>query len=230
MGTNSTFRTARIMHGMDDAHAFELPFVFKNWVKRLGRIFHPLHPHEWQSMSDVMSCTWAAFVKCHKPKCPSNVVIPNCKGVFEKIPHWPAWSHNDRKYISLKWPKSTIETVKKHYEFPNDERPGDDRCDFWRHAHLDRWQGIRRQTKGRAGSLPTMLKALAEMGKFKVEDDETKLDIFRKAPIFPWNWKHGDPEPTDEVSGNQLMYDGTDESPSQPQTTEEADQQNVLLI
>jgi carboxylesterase type B len=129
-----------IIHAIDSTHAFELPFVFRNWVKELGPIF--LHPGEWKAMSDVMSCTWASFVKCQKPKCSSNPP-PNCADVLAHVPEWPTFSGAERKYISFK-ANTTIETLKTQSPgYPHDEYPGDDRCDFWKTADLG-WQSIRR--------------------------------------------------------------------------------------
>jgi len=121
-------------------HAFELPFVFRNWLG-LGNLFGG-HGQEWHAMSDVMSCTWASFVRCQKPKCPSDPP-PNCAGVLEHLPTWPAYSPTKREYILFKQPTSTIETVKAHATFPHDEFPGDDRCDFWKNDVLG-WQGVRK--------------------------------------------------------------------------------------
>jgi para-nitrobenzyl esterase len=126
-----------IIHGIDSTHAFELPFVFRNWVESLGKIFGK---DRWEAMSDVMSCTWASFVRCQKPKCPADPP-PNCAAVLEHVPEWPAFSPTERKYISLK-ANTTIETLKSHETFPHDEYPGDDRCDFWKKANLG-WQSIR---------------------------------------------------------------------------------------
>lgn len=129
---------SKIIHAIDSTHGFELPFVFRNYVRSLGTVF--LEPGKWEAMADVMSCTWASFVKCQKPKCPSNPP-PNCEDVLEHVPEWPAFSSTERKYISFK-ANTTIETLKSHESFPHDEYPGDDRCDFWKTADLS-WQSIR---------------------------------------------------------------------------------------
>jgi len=126
-------------HGLTATHAFELPFVFRNWLSIGAAV--GLHKKEWEAMSDVMSCTWASFVTCQKPKCPSNPP-PNCVHVLDRVPEWPAFSTAKREYISFK-KHTTIETVKSQTTFPNDEFPGDDRCDFWKTDRLE-WQGIRR--------------------------------------------------------------------------------------
>jgi len=124
-----------IIKDLTATHGFELPFVFRNWDKGLGRAFG--HPHQYKKMTDVMSCTWASFVKCQKPKCPSNPP-PNCADVLEDVPEWPQFSAQDRQYISLK-DNTTIETIKSHVAFPDDEFPGDDRCDFWKTVDFS-WQ------------------------------------------------------------------------------------------
>jgi len=129
-------------HGLTATHAFELPFVFRNW---LGIGDAVLHHREWEAMSDVMSCTWASFVKCQKPKC--SEPPPNCAEVLQRVPEWPAFSPKGREYISFKQPISTIETLKSQATFPNDEFPGDDRCDFWKTDRLE-WQSIRRYPEG----------------------------------------------------------------------------------
>merc|ERR1712232_145263 len=127
-----------LIHGFTATHAFELPFVFRNW---LG-IGVPLGNFgEWKKMSDVMSCTWASFVKCQKPKC---LVPPrNCAKALEHVPRWPAFTPSERKYISFKQPTSTIETIRSRARFPDDEYPGDDRCDFWKTDRLE-WQSSRK--------------------------------------------------------------------------------------
>merc|ERR1719203_1738924 len=43
-----------VIHSITSTHGFELPFVFRNWIKALGPIF--LHPREYEAMTDVMSC------------------------------------------------------------------------------------------------------------------------------------------------------------------------------
>merc|ERR1712070_877194 len=119
--------------------SFELPFVFRNWVGTLGRLF--LHHRQYKEMTDVMSCTWASFVKCQKPKCPTPP--PNCAKVLDEVPEWPAFSEQNNKYISLKH-NVTIETIKAHAPFPDDEMPGDDRCDFWKTVDFSWQDTIRR--------------------------------------------------------------------------------------
>jgi hypothetical protein len=130
-----------IIKDITSTHGFELPFVFRNWVGTLGRLF--LHHRQYKEMTDVMSCTWASFVKCQKPKCPSNPP-PNCADVLDKVPEWPAFSEEqDSKYISLKH-NITIEKIKAHAPFPDDEMPGDDRCDFWKTVDFSWQDTIRR--------------------------------------------------------------------------------------
>merc|ERR1712139_552591 len=94
-----------------------------------------------RKMRDVMSCTWAAFVQCQKPKCPTPP--KNCARVLNDVPEWPAFTPHDRKYISLKH-QTTIETIKLHAPFPDDEFPGDDRCDLWKTVDFG-WQNTIRR-------------------------------------------------------------------------------------
>lgn len=128
----------RMTHDLSASHAFELPFVFRNSQKLGWKVAEPM---AWRRMTDIMSCTWASFIKCQKPKCPGSPP-PNCEDVLAKVPEWPEWKESDRRYISFKR-HNTIETFPEHATFPNDERPGDDRCDFWKQADMS-WQGIRR--------------------------------------------------------------------------------------
>merc|ERR1712232_126821 len=137
-----------IIHALTATHGFELPFVFRNLL-HLEHIFSPRsHRREWEDMSDVMSCTWASFVRCQKPKCSDPP--PNCAGVLGRVPEWPAFSPTQREYISFQQPTSTIETLKSHTTFPNDEFPGDDRCDFWKTQPLG-FQSIRQRLSSQFG-------------------------------------------------------------------------------
>lgn len=140
-----------VIHGLTATHAFELPFVFRNWLG-IGSALR--HHAEYEAMADVMSCTWASFVRCQKPKCPSDPP-PNCGEVLDSVPEWPAFSPAGREYISFKQPASTIETLKSQATFPNDEFPGDDRCDFWKTDRLG-WQSIRRYPEVSEDSLRSM--------------------------------------------------------------------------
>lgn len=133
MHTNIT----HILHDLTSTHGFELPFVFRNWIGTLGKIF--LHPQEYSAMSDVMSCTWASFVRCQKPRCPSDPP-PNCGHI--DIPEWPAWQSTDRRYISFKVNTTIEEERAESAPYPQDEFPGDDRCDFWKTVDHG-WKDIR---------------------------------------------------------------------------------------
>jgi para-nitrobenzyl esterase len=126
-----------VIHAITSTHGFELPFVFRNWIGTLGHLF--LHPGQYNAMTDVMSCSWASFVKCQKPKCSDPV--PGCPSI--NAPEWPAWQSSARKYISFKV-NTTIEDEKApSAPFPEDEFPGDDRCDFWKNVD-NGWQDLRR--------------------------------------------------------------------------------------
>jgi len=149
---------SRVIHAIDHTHGFELPFVFRNWIGTLGTLFR--EPQAWKAMSDVMSCTWASFVKCKKPKC-QTAILPACADVLQHVPEWPTFTAESRKYISFK-ANTTIESLKSHERFPNDEYPGDDRCDFWKTADLS-WQSIRRWPEISEKTQATMLQHL----KFK---------------------------------------------------------------
>jgi len=163
MHTNIT----SIIHGITSTHGFELPFVFRNDLG-LGKIFG--EPAKWEAMSDVMSCTWASFVKCQKPKCPSNPP-PNCEDVLEHVPEWPAFTPTERKYISFK-ANTTIESLKFHETFPHDEYPGDDRCNFWRNADLG-WQSIRKWPE------------LSENTPTRMNHDEILMMEHLRSKLFP---------------------------------------------
>jgi para-nitrobenzyl esterase len=138
MHTNVT----HMLHDLTDAHGFELPFVFRNWIGKLGNTF--LEPAKYRQMSDIMSCTWASFVKCQKPKCSSEPSLKSCDAVLEKVPEWPAFSApNSRKYISFK-ADTTIEEIKPSGHYPHDEFAPDEKCDFWKTVDWS-WQGIRKK-------------------------------------------------------------------------------------
>jgi len=132
---------SRIIHAIDSTHGFELPFVFRNSINTLGELF--LEPRRYHQMSDIMSCTWASFIKCQKPKCDDPNTVPNCANVLAKVPEWPAFQPENRQYISFK-AKTTVESIKSYSQpgWAVDEFPGDDRCDFWKTADLS-WQSIR---------------------------------------------------------------------------------------
>lgn len=122
-----------------DAHGFELPFVWRNYAKVLGSLVLD-EPH-YARMTDVMSCTWASFVRCGAPKCP--VSPPNCGEVLARVPEWPRFDvATSRRFLSLKAGPS-VESIRNTTIFrKTDEFPGDDRCDFWDVADLN-WRNIR---------------------------------------------------------------------------------------
>jgi carboxylesterase type B len=128
-----------VERALGDAHAFELPFVWKNYDKVLGYLAKD--EKNYSQMSDIMSCTWASFVKCQAPKCPSPP--PNCDDTLGGVVDWPQFSNSARKIMSFKLP-TTVESIKSTGVYPTDDFPGDDRCDFWDTAHLD-WRDVRQR-------------------------------------------------------------------------------------
>lgn len=156
-----------LIGAIDATHGFELPFVFRNWMK-LGWIFR--EHKAWTDMSDVMSCTWASFVKCQKPKCPASDMPPNCEHVLNALPEWPTFSAASRQYMSFK-DASSIESLKNHTDFPNDEFPGDDRCDFWKNVDWS-WQSIRRWPKGEDSKADFISQLEEQMLKFVAKSAE----------------------------------------------------------
>lgn len=112
------------------SHGFELPFVWRKEVELLGTLQG--HRKQFETMSDIMSCTWASFVKCRSPKCASDP--PHCSSTMKHIPDWPLFNISDgRKYLSLKV-NPTVESIKTLAPYGEDEMPGDDRCDFLKDA------------------------------------------------------------------------------------------------
>jgi len=137
MRTNIT----RMLHDFVDMHGFELPMVFDNFIKGMGTVF--LEPKRYQVMSDIMTCTWASFVKCQKPKCDSEPSLQHCKAVLDNVPEWPLFSAPDsRKYMSFK-SNLSIEDIKATALYPEDEFAPDNRCDFWKSVDWS-WQNARR--------------------------------------------------------------------------------------
>jgi len=133
---------SRIIHGVTATHGFEMPFVFDNWMHTLGMIFDK--PERYQAMADVMGCTWASFVKCQKPRCPTTPEsLTACDKVLDQVPEWTPYTAGDRQYMSFKT-NSSMNPQRAHATFPNDEYPGDDRCDFWRNV-LWEWQSMDRR-------------------------------------------------------------------------------------
>lgn len=132
--------TGFIENNLGDAHAFELPFVWKNYEKILGTLSIKGSAKGYEHMSDIMSCTWASFVNCQAPKC--DQTPPGCDKIMPDVPDWPVFNADDMQYISLKTDSSigTVQSATPIYQ--QDEFPGDDRCDFFETANLD-WQPIR---------------------------------------------------------------------------------------
>jgi len=125
---------------LGDAHAFELPFVFKNYAEVLGALSKNSSAAAYEHMSDIMSCSWASFVNCHTPKCVA--APPGCE-VLKKIPDWPVFSSHGRNFYSLK-SEPTVEALGPYKAYGEDEMPGDDRCDFIKSVNMD-WQPIRKK-------------------------------------------------------------------------------------
>jgi carboxylesterase type B len=123
---------------LGDAHAFELPFVFRNYFEVMEH-FSKAGGDSYERMADVMSCLWASFVRCSAPKCDdARKVPPHCDYVLNSLPDWPHFGVNateGRQYYSLR-ADPVIQKILPHAEFrKTDEFPGDDKCDFWRDAN-----------------------------------------------------------------------------------------------
>merc|ERR1719498_887954 len=120
---------------LGDAHAFELPFVWKNYDKVMADLAWHVGQKDYRDMSNIMSCTWASFIRCGAPRCDANP--PNCDAVLSDLVDWPEFSEAARNYFSFKFPP-TLEAIPSTSIFNvSDEFPGDDRCDFWDSSHLD---------------------------------------------------------------------------------------------
>lgn len=123
--------------GVGISHAFEIPFVFRNHVELLADAFNLNHRKQWWEMADLMSCTWASFVRCQKPKCPSDPP-PNCAETYQSAPEWTPFSLPDNKnYLELNLQPTMKKIPAVTKPFPNDEFAGDDRCDFWANVHFE---------------------------------------------------------------------------------------------
>jgi carboxylesterase type B len=131
---------SKVIGAITSTHGFEIPFVFDNDINTLGMAF--LEPQKYKAMAAVMGCTWASFVKCQKPKCPSEPTLSICDEVLAAVPEWPVFSAKDRRYMSFK-AKNEINPVRSKETFPFDEYPGDDRCDFWKDVDWS-WQSMHR--------------------------------------------------------------------------------------
>merc|ERR1712054_160 len=108
-----------ILKSWKDAHALELVFTWRNGVPIWGSL--RFDKKSYLHMEDLMACTWAFFVWCHAPKCPTA----------------------PKHCLSLK-ERSTVESVRAVADYGDDEFPGEDRCDFWRTANMS-LQSIRRK-------------------------------------------------------------------------------------
>jgi para-nitrobenzyl esterase len=116
------------------SHIFEIPFVFRTHIDKLATLFSfPFKRKEWWKMADLTSCTWASFIKCQKPKCPSDPPA-HCEEAYKDMPEWTAFSEpENRNYLQLNLKpamKSILPTAPIESEFA-----GDDKCDFWAGAH-----------------------------------------------------------------------------------------------
>jgi para-nitrobenzyl esterase len=119
---------------LGDAHALELPFVWQNYAQVLGDLTDlDLFGHRYQDMADIMSASWASFVKCQEPRCATP---PPHAEALTKLPQWPAFDASSRLFYSLRH-EPAVETIQKSVAYRSDEFPGDDRCDFWATAELD---------------------------------------------------------------------------------------------
>jgi carboxylesterase type B len=140
---------------LNDAHGFELPFVFDNWIGSLGLVFG--EPLKYARMSKVMSCTWASFIACSKPKCPKSP--PNCESILKEVPEWPQFSApSSRRYLSFK-DQLSVEAIKATAKFGQDEFPGDDRCDFWKTVDFG-FRNMRKQPESSERDSPSSLEMI----------------------------------------------------------------------
>jgi carboxylesterase type B len=120
------------------SHIFEIPFVFRNHIKQLSNVFECLITDcskKWWQMADLTSCTWASFIKCQKPQCPSDPP-PNCGEAYSEpgLQQWTPFTPNNRNYLLLDT-QPTMKRILK--EAPvNNEFAGDDKCDFWAQANF----------------------------------------------------------------------------------------------
>jgi hypothetical protein len=121
------------------AHGFEMIFTWRNWRQFYSTL--AMKTKEYDAMADVMSCTWASFVKCQEPKCATPPT--NCVDALARVPTWPHVdiTKDHHYYMSLKQ-ESSVEYIKPQTWYGFDEHPGDEKCDFWHDADLS-WQNIR---------------------------------------------------------------------------------------
>lgn len=130
--------TGGVQNLLGDAHAFELPFVWRNFVEVLGWFSKESTPANYDQMAKVMSCSWASFVRCKAPRCETNP--PRCDDTMASLPRWPVVSVQERQYMSLK-AISTVEVIGSKKIYPQDEFPGDNRCDIIGNLDLS-WQPL----------------------------------------------------------------------------------------
>jgi carboxylesterase type B len=117
------------------SHVFEIPFVFRTHIDGLADVFNFFGKDKWWKMADMTSCTWASFVKCQKPKCPSDPP-PNCAEPYRIMPEWTPFSEPDnRNYLRLDLTPE-MKTIMATAPIDN-EFAGDDKCDFWKSAHYE---------------------------------------------------------------------------------------------
>jgi para-nitrobenzyl esterase len=117
-----------------DAHALELPFVWQNYAQVLGDLTDfDIFGHKYQDMANIMSSTWASFVKCQEPRCETP---PPHTDALDKLPVWPKFEASAPLFYSLRH-DPVVESIQKSVPYHSDEFPGDDRCDFWATAELD---------------------------------------------------------------------------------------------
>jgi hypothetical protein len=116
------------------SHAFDLPLVFRNRIGVLSDLFSARAKNKWFEMSDLLSCTWASFVKCQEPKCLSDPP-PHCQQTYQTLPEWTQFSAPDnRNYLHLTL-KPTIEYIQAEADM-DASFAGDNRCNFWERAHF----------------------------------------------------------------------------------------------
>ena len=79
---------------MGAAHAFEVPYVFGNFITTMSRVVHPVENHEARNaLSHSMMSYWAAFAHHGKPG----------RGYFGKQIEWAAWQNtiNENRIMIL---------------------------------------------------------------------------------------------------------------------------------
>merc|ERR1711959_90300 len=117
------------------SHAFDLPFVFRTDINALSGVFTlGAQTTKWWQMADVVSCIWASFVKCQKPKCESDPP-QHCEVPYQVLPEWIPFSAPDnRNYMQLNYNKAELLPIQPTAPLIA-KFAGDDKCDFWANAH-----------------------------------------------------------------------------------------------